>query len=149
MINSSFPSLVPPQINHFSFGEESIPEGETASVQCVVQKGDLPIEIIWSHNGYLLDDQFGVNIAQMSPRISFLNIDSVKAKHRGNFTCQATNQAGQDKYTSELHIDGISMLRVTVNVCYYFISYFSIQNKRNLLHCLIQSYPIQSSVSIS
>lgn len=98
--------LVPPQINHFSFGDESIPEGETASVQCVVQKGDLPMNILWLHNGYMMGDNFGVNIAQMSPRISYLNIDSVEARHSGNFTCQATNKAGQDEYTSELHIDG-------------------------------------------
>lgn len=77
-----------------------------ASVQCAVQKGDLPIEFAWLHNGYLLEDNFGVSLTKMSPRISFLNIESVKAKHRGNYTCVAANKAGRAEFMSELHIDG-------------------------------------------
>lgn len=77
-----------------------------ASVQCAIQKGDLPIEFAWLHNGYLLDENFGVSLTKMSPRISFLNIDSVQAIHRGNYTCVAANKAGRTEFSSELHIDG-------------------------------------------
>lgn len=42
----------------------------------------------------------------MSPRISYLNIESVQAKHRGNYTCVAMNIAGRADLSSELHIDG-------------------------------------------
>lgn len=98
----------PPHITSFTFGEESIPEGETASVQCFVQKGDLPLEINWLHNGDPInnENQIGVTFSKLSSRISTLNIESVRAEHRGNYTCMAVNKAGKSEYVSELHVDG-------------------------------------------
>lgn len=100
-----------PHINPFTFGDESIPEGETASVQCIVQKGDLPIDITWLHNGIAIDNRnlIGVRFNKISNRISLMNIDSVRAEHRGNYTCIATNKAGRMDFVSELHVDGINV----------------------------------------
>lgn len=98
-----------PHINPFFFGEDSLPEGETASVQCFVQKGDLPIEITWLHNGIPIDNenQLGITFSQISNRISLINIEAVRADHRGNYTCIASNKAGRFEFSSVLNVDGI------------------------------------------
>lgn len=109
MINLKIPfSTALPHINPFSFGEDSLPEGETASVQCFVQKGDLPIEISWLHNGIAIDNEnrLGITFSKISPRISLINIEAVRAEHSGNYTCIAQNKAGRSDYVSELHVDG-------------------------------------------
>jgi len=49
-----FPSIVAPQISPFSFGDEPLNRGEVASVNCVVPKGDLPLDIYWTLNSALI-----------------------------------------------------------------------------------------------
>lgn len=81
------------------------------AVQCVVQKGDLPLKIEWLHDGILVPKQSstsGINIINMSARLSTLNFEYIRGEHRGNYTCVARNQAGKAEFTAELNINGIS-----------------------------------------
>lgn len=85
---------------------------DAVSVTCTVTKGDLPIHIWWT----LIDDfnkyernlttNDGVMITRNSQKISVLAIDSVKARHRGNYTCYAKNKAGITKHSAFLFING-------------------------------------------
>lgn len=101
--------LAIPHIIPFSFGEESINEGDTMAVNCMISKGDLPLQIEWQHNGLLIPRQSitsGINILDMSARLSTLNFEYIRGEHRGNYTCVATNPAGRVESTAELNING-------------------------------------------
>lgn len=92
----------------FTFGDTPINTGETIGVQCMVNKGDIPINITWTLNGERLinNDNF-VTMSRLNSRTSSLNIDILNDKHRGNYKCLANNKAGQVEYETTLFINGI------------------------------------------
>ncbi|EAT37388.1 AAEL010606-PA [Aedes aegypti] len=98
--------MVPPSITPFSFGEETLNSGESTAVQCMVYKGDAPLEIRWYFNGQLLpSNENGVIIARMTERLSSLSIDPISHYHRGVYECRAKNKAGESVQSSELVIN--------------------------------------------
>lgn len=84
------------------------------SATCTVTKGDLPITIWWTlsdtyfENERNLSTNDGVVILKNGQKLSLLNIESVKARHRGNYTCYAKNKAGISQYSATLAINGDS-----------------------------------------
>uniref|UniRef100_A0A1A9WR28 Ig-like domain-containing protein n=1 Tax=Glossina brevipalpis TaxID=37001 RepID=A0A1A9WR28_9MUSC len=98
---------VPPKITPFDFGEEPANFQETVSVICIISSGDQPIDIEWLFNDYGLSSYSGVTVLKNSKRTSVLTIDSVQARHAGNYTCKARNHADAVNYTAELVINGI------------------------------------------
>lgn len=48
----------------------------------------------------------GLMISRTSQKLSVLNIDAVKDRHRGNYTCYAKNKAGISQHSAFLHING-------------------------------------------
>ncbi|GBP44660.1 Hemicentin-2 [Eumeta japonica] len=99
--------MVPPQISPFEFGEEPANAGDTVSVQCVMNKGDLPANFSWSLNGRAIEPRntLGVGIGTLSRKMSILNIDSVNGTHRGVYTCRVNNAAGFVEHTSLLEVN--------------------------------------------
>ncbi|EFN60720.1 Down syndrome cell adhesion molecule-like protein 1 [Camponotus floridanus] len=107
---------VAPQIAPFTFGDEAANAGEMATVQCAVIKGDLPIDIIWSLNGRVIDtangafdehnyDNSDIMISRSSKRASTLTIESVAARHAGEYSCTASNMAGTATHSSVLSVN--------------------------------------------
>lgn len=99
-------SAVPPQISHFSFGEEVINAGEITITQCTVIKGDLPLNISWYFNGKPVQHLHGVAVAKSNQRISSLTIESADETHSGEFSCVAENAAGKTSYSAFLSVNG-------------------------------------------
>ncbi|XP_049290935.1 Down syndrome cell adhesion molecule-like protein Dscam2 isoform X40 [Anopheles funestus] len=105
--------MVLPQIVPFGFGEEQINQFDMVSTMCTVNKGDMPIEIVWEFTPTFpspgkprkLYTNDGVLISRTSTRISTLSIDSVRDRHSGNYTCIAKNQAGMMEYTAVLFVN--------------------------------------------
>ncbi|XP_039309782.1 Down syndrome cell adhesion molecule-like protein Dscam2 isoform X9 [Solenopsis invicta] len=108
--------MVAPQLSSFTFGDEAANAGEMATVQCAVIKGDLPIDIIWSFNGRVIDiangafdehnyDNPDIVISRSSKRISQLTIESVAARHAGEYSCTASNTAGTTTHSSVLSVN--------------------------------------------
>ncbi|XP_059046505.1 cell adhesion molecule Dscam2 isoform X23 [Achroia grisella] len=99
--------MVPPQVLSFEFGDEPANAGDTASVQCVMHKGDLPANFSWSLNGKRIDqtNYMGIAIGRMSPKVTFLNIDSVNGTHRGLYACHVENLAGQVNHSAKLEVN--------------------------------------------
>ncbi|XP_047530731.1 Down syndrome cell adhesion molecule-like protein Dscam2 isoform X3 [Vanessa atalanta] len=99
--------MVPPQITPFEFGEEILNEGETASVSCVMSKGDLPVTFTWLLNGEEIRprNNLGIVLTTISKKTSILNIESVNAVHRGSYTCELKNQAGETNHTTLLSVN--------------------------------------------
>lgn len=100
---------VPPQIMPFAFGDEPINTGDSIGIQCMANKGDLPIEIRWVLNSSpLVSAENGITIVKLNQRTSSLNINSVEGMHRGLFKCLAINKAGTTEYLAELKVNGLS-----------------------------------------
>lgn len=92
------------------FGDEPTNYGESAAVQCLVSKGDLPLTIQWSLNGEPLTiENDGISVVKMSPRLSSLSIESINHRHRGVYKCKASNMAGTAEYTANLIVNGSYM----------------------------------------
>ena len=109
-----------PQINPFSFGDDEMNLDDAVSTICSVTKGDLPINIWWTliddfNNGYEknVSTNDGLMITRTSAKLSVLNIDAVKARHRGNYTCYAKNKAGISQHSAFLFINGEQKLKLS------------------------------------
>lgn len=109
--------LVPPKIASFAFGEEPSNVAESASVACLVITGDLPITFKWFFNNRPVKEFAGITTVKLGNRNSVLNIDLVTAKHAGNFTCEASNQAASFNFTSELIVNGIGTKNRKHSLC--------------------------------
>lgn len=91
----------------FAFGDEPTNTGDSIGIQCMANKGDLPIEIRWVLNtSPLVSGENGITIVKLNQRTSSLNINSVEGMHRGMFKCLASNKAGTAEYSAELQVIG-------------------------------------------
>ncbi|XP_051153588.1 cell adhesion molecule Dscam2 isoform X15 [Leptopilina boulardi] len=98
--------MVAPQISLFSFGEEPANAGEMASVTCAVIKGDLPLEVSLMFDGHAIgSDQSDITIINNGKRHKQLTIESVSARHAGEYTCVASNMAGAVSRTAVLDVN--------------------------------------------
>lgn len=95
-----------PNIVPFDFGEESIHSGVFIQVYCTVKDGDLPLRIIWLHNGIPIKNFPDISTAPVGKRGSVLSIESVQYEHAGNYSCRADNVAGEAEFTAELQVNG-------------------------------------------
>lgn len=90
----------------FSFGEEPLNAGDTASIQCVIAKGDLPLEIEFTFQAEALTSSEDVLISESGKRGKQLMIDSVNGRHAGEYTCVASNLAGSTTRSAVLAVNG-------------------------------------------
>ncbi|XP_035788175.1 Down syndrome cell adhesion molecule-like protein Dscam2 isoform X32 [Anopheles albimanus] len=97
--------MVPPKIFPFTFGEEPMNFGDSGSVQCNVLSGDPPLSVRWFLNGYPIHDHNTIKVTNIGKRLSVLNIDSVHGHHAGNYSCEASNDAGSVSYIAELLVN--------------------------------------------
>lgn len=76
------------------------------SLSCVVSDGDLPLHIYWTFNKQQITLSHDVSIAKLGKRNSVLTIESINARHAGNYTCHAENSAGRTSFSTELKVIG-------------------------------------------
>ncbi|KAK1126108.1 hypothetical protein K0M31_004749 [Melipona bicolor] len=102
---------VSPQIAPISFGEEPVNAGDLVSVQCVVTKGDSPLEITWTFESQpIRTDRMDVIVSSSGKRVKQLTIESVAARHAGEYTCVASNAAGSTSHSAKLDVNVIPKL---------------------------------------
>lgn len=102
-----FPDSAPPKIATFSFGDEPLNFGESASAQCTINGGDLPMRVQWLLNGMEIPSYLEVTTSQIGKRINVLSIESVKEAHMANYTCMVSNKAGSAEFTAPLTVIGL------------------------------------------
>lgn len=82
---------------------------------CSIIKGDSPIKIWWRFDdedvSYNLTSNDGIVITRTSQKISILAIEAVKGRHRGNYTCFASNKGGVSHHSAYLDINGLTLLK--------------------------------------
>lgn len=92
----------------FAFGDEPTNTGDSVGIQCMVNKGDLPVDIRWVLNtSPIVSGENGITIVKLNPRTSSLSINSVEGMHRGIFKCLVRNKAGTAEYSDELKVNGL------------------------------------------
>ncbi|XP_076297100.1 Down syndrome cell adhesion molecule 1 isoform X19 [Lasioglossum baleicum] len=98
--------MVSPQIAPISFGDEPVNAGDLVSVQCVVTKGDSPLEITWTFDSQpIRPDRMDVIVSNSGKRVKQLTIESVAARHAGEYTCVASNAAGSTSHSAKLDVN--------------------------------------------
>lgn len=97
--------LEPPKIEPFFFPRD-LSENMRARVLCTVVKGDLPLQISWFKDTNSIPADLGIVIQQADDFSSSLTFRSVTYKHRGNYTCIATNSVATVNYTTDLLVYG-------------------------------------------
>lgn len=117
---------VPPKIVPFTFGDDPMNYDETISVACTVSGGDLPINFDWTLNGEPIDSHLEISIEKRGKRISSLMIDSLKAKHAGNYTCKVRNAAGIVEHSSKLIVNGSHLIIISARTLWFCIMRLSI-----------------------
>jgi hypothetical protein len=102
----------------FFFGEDAKRAGAVAQINCIVQDGDLPIQLIWTIQGKTVDPGShqqaasdaktpgGVTTYKIGEKTSILTIDSVTAAHSGVYRCLARNPVGESSHFAELMVNG-------------------------------------------
>lgn len=100
--------LVAPQIAPFSISEGPANWGEQISAMCSVLKGDSPIEIRWSLNGEPITRLAhpDIMISNTGKKTSVLIIESVTARHAGEYSCVASNLVGSVSRSAVLSVNG-------------------------------------------
>lgn len=109
MVIVCFIYLESPEIGPFSFSKELMNEGDFAQISCIVTSGDKPLSITWTFHGTQTETpgmDNGITTSNIGGRMSMLVIDYVKHIHQGNYTCQASNQAGSSSHTAKLLVNG-------------------------------------------
>ncbi len=81
-------------------------EGAYSQIMCVITEGDEPLKLSWSFHGHNLTKDLGIQTTDIGSRTSILMIPNVGHKHRGNYTCKASNKAGSVSHTAELKVNG-------------------------------------------
>lgn len=73
-----------------------------------MSKGDLPVTFNWRFNGEEIEprNNLGIVLTTISKKTSILNIEAVSAVHRGSYTCEIQNEAGQTNHTTVLSVNG-------------------------------------------
>lgn len=127
---SNFPNTVPPKIAPFDFGDEPLNYGETASVQCTVLGGDLPINVTWLLNNKTVEVFADISIAKIGKRINVLSIEAVSGHHAGHYSCFAENRAGATSFSAQLTVNGTFFERDNFSVAFYLPT----QSHRKSLH---------------
>ncbi|XP_022699734.1 Down syndrome cell adhesion molecule-like protein 1 homolog [Varroa jacobsoni] len=95
--------LVKPVLVPFSF-PQSLHQGQRFNVLCTVSKGDSPIHIRWYKDEQRLSATEGVSILNVTEFSSTLIFNELQPHHKGNYTCEARNDAGVVRFTEQMVI---------------------------------------------
>lgn len=87
---------------------------------CGVSQGDLPISITWLKDGRKLESNVGVEISDIDPYSSLLNVARLDSSHSGEYTCTASNPAAEVRYTAKLQVQGKVTYKDFFCILYFF-----------------------------
>ncbi|KAF0295703.1 Titin [Amphibalanus amphitrite] len=96
---------VPPEI--FPFPTlDALRDGDDATLQCYVFKGDTPMTITWTFHGRDVSMERQFTTLSAGDRTSILLVKAVSHGHSGTYTCRAKNAAGVTQLSTALVVKG-------------------------------------------
>lgn len=106
--------IVVPHIGPFAISDGPANWGDMVSATCSIMKGDFPVKIVWTFNGQPISlHDSDITITNINKHMSALSIESVTARHAGEYTCVATNRAGNVSHSTTLVVNGTYISRST------------------------------------
>jgi Immunoglobulin domain len=117
--DSQIPVL--PRLKQFSTDEEPLYFEDSTQLTCYVIQGDSPFTFQWLFQNKTIEDLIDVRIEDSAKR-SILSIDSVSARHAGEYACKVLNRAGFSTITTNLVVKGGKKLLLN----YAYFRYFSV-----------------------
>uniref|UniRef100_A0A8D8Y6J4 Down syndrome cell adhesion molecule homolog n=1 Tax=Cacopsylla melanoneura TaxID=428564 RepID=A0A8D8Y6J4_9HEMI len=129
---------VPPKLSPVN-PERTLNVGERASLICSVTKGDIPLTIKWLKDGRYLDSSAALSITHVDQFNSMLVIDSVSARHSGNYSCTVRNMAAEETQIQRLIVNGkrsmsCRNINSTIIPNIYTLKYFHLHHIYSLLY---------------
>lgn len=94
-----------PVILPFSY-DEIINVGDSLDLFCQISKGDRPMVIKWSFEGFNNNQGIEIKTKRISDKTSLLTIAEASAYHSGKYTCTASNQAGSVSFSTNITVNG-------------------------------------------
>lgn len=94
-----------PEIEPFSFHAQGVNGGASARVMCTVLVADLPLQIYWLKNEEIIPANFKMT-QRVDDYTSILSLRQVSLPDAGNYTCVASNEAGESRYSAMLKVKG-------------------------------------------
>lgn len=105
-----------PHIGPFSISDGPANWGDMVSATCSIMKGDFPVNIVWKFNDKTIGpDDSDITITKINRHMSALSIESVTARHAGEYTCVATNRAGNATHSTTLAVNGTNLLKARLH----------------------------------
>lgn len=95
-----------------------MPFGESADFECHVT-GAQPIHITWSKDGREIRTGGNFSITFVA-NTAHLRVLRVGKGDSGQYTCQASNEAGKDFCSAQLSVKGIK-IKSPLSVCFLFL----------------------------
>jgi hypothetical protein len=95
-----------PKLKQFSTDEEPLYYEDSFQLVCSVMHGDSPFTFEWLFQNRSIENRPDIKVENSKKR-SLLSIDSVVAKHAGEYTCRVLNQAGIASITTTLVVKGL------------------------------------------
>lgn len=92
-----------PQIDAFQFNPNGVNGGQAVRVMCMISSGDLPIDIYWLKDGQPLLRSIYHKIDEYT---LILSLRQTNIGDSGNYTCVASNKAGEARRSSVLKVKG-------------------------------------------
>lgn len=104
-----------PQLEQFHFNANGVNGGQAVRVMCMVISGDLPIDIHWLKNGQPLLRSIYHKIDEYT---LILSLRQTNIGDSGNYTCVATNAAGEARKWSILKVKGtLNHFEISMKLC--------------------------------
>jgi Immunoglobulin domain len=94
-----------PKLKQFNTDEEPLYYEESFQLFCSVIHGDSPFAFQWLFQNKTVEHFYDVKV-ENGKKKSGLTIDSVSAKHAGEYTCKVTNEAGFTAISTTLVVKG-------------------------------------------
>ena len=105
---------------------------------CYVAKGDLPLTIRWYFHGKDVSHVMGVTTMKVGGRSNILSISSATHGHSGEYTCDASNAAGRQRYSASLTVHGtITGIFLSFNGCWLSFQSGALTSGNFVLVCLV------------
>jgi hypothetical protein len=94
-----------PKLAPFYVGDEPLFMEDYFQLVCSIVHGDSPFKFEWLFRNTSIENFFEIRI-ENTKRSSTLSIESVTAKHSGEYTCKVSNKAGFTSITTALVVKG-------------------------------------------
>lgn len=75
---------------------DSLVVGSRMAVQCVLDRGDPPVRLLWLHDDRPATELPEVTVTPLGQFVLALVIEEVKPQHAGNYTCKASGHSGRE-----------------------------------------------------